>query len=53
MKLLIVRTGVNWLESDILELKKALEEKLPSLVILVLHGENENIETTFEIVHLY
>lgn len=54
MNLLVVRTGVNWEESTIPELKKVLEEKIPSnFIVLILHGENENIETSFETVNLY
>lgn len=54
MNLLVVRTGINWNEADILEFKKGLEEKLPTnFIVLILHGENENIETSFETVNLY
>lgn len=54
MSLLVVRTGINWNVEDMSELKKSLEEKLPTnFILLILHGENENIETSFETVNLY
>jgi len=52
MKLLVVRTGINWEEEKIMELKESLIALLPNFKVIVLHGENDRIETKFEIINL-
>lgn len=53
MNLLVVRTGINFEPEQLPTFHNLLQEKLPQFVILVLHGENENIETSFETVNIY
>lgn len=53
MNLLVVRVGINWEESQIPKLKEILSERLPNFIVLVLSGENEDIETKFEVVNLF
>lgn len=52
MDLLIIRLGKNYDEESFEKSAKAYQESINGYTVIVLLGENENIETSFQVIEL-
>jgi hypothetical protein len=52
MDLLIIRLGINYDELSFRKVKKFYKKTIPDYRVIVITGENDSIETKFEVVKL-